>query len=252
MSSTQVILLERIDNLGAMGEIVSVKPGFARNYLLPQKKALRASKANLAFFEAQKKSLEAESAKAQKEAEKVAKKLEGLTATLIRQASESGQLFGSVNARDIAKVASEESQETIQKTMVRLNQNIKTIGLFPVEVVLHPEVRAEITINVARSTEEASIQAKTGRALVADSADQQEEAVVAEAPIEAVEEIFEESAIEEMKAEAEAEEKAKEEAEAKAKEKAEKTAAKKAEQAEEEAPIEASSEAAEAEEEDSE
>jgi len=169
MSSTQIILLERVEKLGVMGDVVNVKPGFARNYLLPQKKALRASKANLAYFEAQKKSLEADSSKKQKEAEKLAKTLEGVKAPLIRQASESGQLFGSVNARDIANAVSETSKEAITKDMVRLNQNIKMIGLIPVEIVLHPEVSVEVIVNIARSPEEAEIQHKTGRALITDA-----------------------------------------------------------------------------------
>ena len=170
--STQVILLERVDNLGDLGEIVNVKPGYARNYLLPQKKALRASKANIAYFEAQKKSLEAENEKKKKEAEKLAKKVDGITVSLIRQASESGQLFGSVNSRDIAKAVADESKEDITRNMVDLNQNVKTIGLIPVEVVLHPEVKVEVTVNIARSLEEAEIQASTGRALVSDAADE--------------------------------------------------------------------------------
>ncbi len=174
MSSTQVILLERVEKLGKIGEIVNVKPGFARNFLLPQKKALRASKANIAYFEAQKKSIEADSAKKQKEAEKVAKKLDGIKAPLIRQASESGQLFGSVNARDIAAVIAEVSKESIDKTMVRLNDNIKTIGLIPVEITLHPEVKVEVIINIARSVEEAGIQSDTGRALIADNTVEEE------------------------------------------------------------------------------
>ncbi|MGH1379103.1 MAG: 50S ribosomal protein L9 [Alphaproteobacteria bacterium] len=175
MSSTQVILLERVEKLGSMGDVVNVKPGFARNYLLPQKKALRASKSNLAYFEAQKKSLEADSAKKQKEAEALAKKIEGVKAPLIRQASESGQLFGSVNANDIASAVSETTKETIAKNMVRLNQNIKMIGLIPVTVVLHPEVSVEVIVNIARSPEEAEIQDRTGRALIADANTYEEE-----------------------------------------------------------------------------
>lgn len=214
MSTSQVILLERVDNLGAMGDVVNVKPGFARNYLLPQKKALRASKENLAYFEAQKKSIEAESAKKQKEAEKVAKSVEGVKAPLIRQASEAGKLFGSVNARDIAAAVSETSGEKIDKTMIRLNDNIKMIGLFPIELTLHPEVKVEVTINVARSKEEAGIQAKTGKALVSD--DSQEAASESQDVTdvtEAGEEIFEESALEEIQAEAEAKAQVEKEAE---------------------------------------
>ncbi|PCI55225.1 MAG: 50S ribosomal protein L9 [Alphaproteobacteria bacterium] len=188
MSSTQVILLERVEKLGVMGDVVNVKPGFARNYLLPQKKALRASKSNLAYFEAQKKSLEADSTKKQKEAETLAKKIEGVKAPLIRQASESGQLFGSVTARDIATAVSEASKETITKNMVRLNQNIKMIGLIPVEVVLHPDVSVDVIVNIARSPEEADIQNRTGRALIADANTYEEEPAE-----EATEEVFEDT-----------------------------------------------------------
>lgn len=168
-SSTQVILLERVEKLGNMGEIVSVKPGFARNYLLPQKKALRASKENVAYFEAQKKVLEAENEKSRKEADKVAKKLEGVSVAIIRQASESGQLFGSVNARDIADALAAETKEAVSRSMVRINDNFKTIGLYNVEITLHPEVKVEVSVNIARSAEEAKIQANTGAALLAEA-----------------------------------------------------------------------------------
>lgn len=182
MSSTQVILLERIEKLGELGDTVSVKPGFARNYLLPQKKALRASKENVAYFEAQKKTIEADNAAKKKEAEKLAKKIDGIKVSVIRQASESGQLFGSVASRDIANAVSEASKETISRNMIDLNQNIKTIGLIPVSIVLHPEVKVEVTLNIARSNEEAQIQAETGRALVADEqqAFEEEQAAAAE------------------------------------------------------------------------
>ncbi len=185
MPATQVILLERVESLGQMGDVVSVKPGFARNYLLPQKKALRASKENIAFFEAQKKHLQADNDKRKKDAEKVAKKIEGLKVPLIRQASEGGQLFGSVNARDIAAALSEISGETITKTMVYLNQNIKMIGFLVIDINLHPEVKAQITINIARTPEEAKIQAETGRVLIASDSDAKEDkrASKKEAPV---------------------------------------------------------------------
>ncbi len=174
-SSTQVILLERVEKLGELGEVVSVKPGYARNYLLPQKKALRASKENIAYFEAQKKIIEADNEKNRKEAENLAKKIAGVKAPVIRQASESGQLFGSVTSRDIAQAVSDHTKESISRNMVQLNQNIKIIGLIPVDISLHPEVKVEVIINVARSLEEAKIQAETGRALIADNSDDQEE-----------------------------------------------------------------------------
>lgn len=183
--TTQVILLERVDNLGSMGDVVSVKPGFARNFLLPQRKALRASKENIAYFEAQKKTLEADNEKRRKEAEKVAKKIEGLKVPLVRQASEAGQLFGSVSSRDIAAELAKESKEDITRNMVLVNHSFKTLGLFPVEITLHPEVKVEITVNIARSLEEAKIQAETGQALVADAQEDikpdAEDAVVEEA-----------------------------------------------------------------------
>jgi large subunit ribosomal protein L9 len=166
--ATQVVLLERVENLGNMGDVVSVRPGFARNYLLPQKKALRASKENIAYFEAQKKVLEAENDKRRAAAEKVAKKLDGIKAPLIRQASEAGQLFGSVTSRDIAEQVSKASGEKVERSMVQMNQNFKSIGLFNVDIALHPEVKVSVVVNIARSAEEAETQAKTGKALIAD------------------------------------------------------------------------------------
>lgn len=188
--ATQVILLERVENLGKMGDVVNVKPGYARNYLLPQKKALRASKENVAYFEAQRKKLEAENDKRKGEAQKLAAKLEGLKAPLVRQASEGGQLYGSVNARDIAAVVAEVSKQDIQRNMIDLNTVIKTIGLFSVNVVLHPEVKVAVTINVARSLDEAKRQEELGHALVS-----QTDAAAEEAPVEIdAEGIFEEGA----------------------------------------------------------
>lgn len=170
--STKVILLEKVENLGNLGDVVSVKPGYARNYLLPQHKALRANKQNVAYFEAQKKHFEADNEKRKKEAEAQAKQFKNLSISLIRQASESGQLYGSVNSRDIAVRVSEEVKHTVERRMVELNQSIKTIGLFPVDVTLHPEVIVQVTVNVARTPEEAEIQEKTGKALVADSSEE--------------------------------------------------------------------------------
>lgn len=166
--STQIILLERVENLGNMGDVVNVKPGYARNFLLPKKKALRANKENIAYFEAQKKHIQAESDKAKAAAEKVAKKVADITVSVIRQASESGQLYGSVNAKDIAVQVAEKSKESIDRSMVELNQNFKQIGLFPVSVRLHPEVKVDVTVNIARTAEEAEIQEKTGKAMISD------------------------------------------------------------------------------------
>lgn len=166
--STQVILLERVENLGSMGDVVSVKPGYARNFLLPQHKALRATKENIAYFEAQKAHLQKLNAERKGDAEKIAKAIEGAKVIIIRQAAEGGQLYGSVTARDIAEAITAECKQTITRGQVALNQNFKTIGLFPMDVVLHPEVKVKITINVARSADEAAIQAKTGKAVIVD------------------------------------------------------------------------------------
>jgi large subunit ribosomal protein L9 len=188
-----------------MGDVVAVKPGYARNYLLPQKKALRASKDNVAFFEAQKKHLVAENDKRKGEAEKLAKKIDGIKVALIRQASEGGQLFGSVAARDIASEASKVSGVTVDRAMVQINQNFKLIGLFPVTIALHPEVKVTITINIARSVEEADTQAKTGKALIAGESDRKAKPDAPEADLEGV---LEEGALEAQKqkrAEADAE-----------------------------------------------
>ena len=142
-----------------MGQLVKVKPGFARNYLLPQKKALRATKENLAYFESQRAQLEANNLHRKSEATEVAGKLEGLSVVVVRQAGESGQLYGSVSARDIAEAVSE-AGFTIEKRQVVLERPIKSLGLHSVRIVLHPEVFAGITANVAQSTEEAEMQAK--------------------------------------------------------------------------------------------
>lgn len=167
MAQTQIILLERVENLGQMGDVVGVKPGYARNFLLPQRKALRASKANMAYFEAQKKQLEANNIAKRGEAEKVAAKAKDLTVNIIRQAAEGGQLYGSVSTRDIAEAVTA-GGFTIDRSQVRINQAFKTIGLFPVDVALHAEVKIVITINIARSEEEAKVQLKTGKAMVSD------------------------------------------------------------------------------------
>ena len=185
----QVILLERVEKLGQMGDEVKVKDGFARNFLLPKKKALRATKANREFFTGQKTQLEARNLEQKKEAEVVGKKLEGKTFSLIRQAGDRGQLYGSVSPRDIANAISE-GGVTVSRTQVPLSHAIKAIGLFPVNVVLHPEVRVKVTINVARSEDEAERQAR-GEDVLADRT--AEEDAAAEAKIKA-EELFEEGA----------------------------------------------------------
>ncbi|MCB1530731.1 MAG: 50S ribosomal protein L9 [Rhodospirillales bacterium] len=226
--ATQVILLERIEKLGAMGDVVNVKPGYARNYLLPQSKALRATKDNIAYFETQKDALEKANAERKKDAEKRAKALDKLTVSIIRQASETGHLYGSVAARDIAEAVNEATKETLTRGMVALNQNLKTIGIFPVDIALHPEVKVEITINIARSEDEAKIQAKTGKAVIADEQAEIEAENAAKAEEEAKARMLEDSALEAEKEKTE-ESAVKEAAEA---EKAQKKAAKKAAKAE--------------------
>ncbi len=153
----EVILLERIETLGKMGEVVKVKAGFARNFLLPKKKALRATKENLAVFEKRRGQLEADNLKRREEAEKVAVKLNGLKITIVRQAAEGGQLYGSVTLRDISDEITR-AGFTVQKSQVLLGQPIKTTGVHEVRISLHPEVKVTVIVTVGRSTEEADAQ----------------------------------------------------------------------------------------------
>ncbi len=169
----QVILLERIEKLGQMGDVVDVKPGYARNYLLPRHKALRASEANIQAFEERRVQLEADNLARREEAEKVSVDFEGLTVVLTRQASESAQLYGSVTKRDIADAVSE-AGFTIARNQVALDRPIKTVGLHEIRVQLHPEVFVTITANVARTAEEAEAQAR-GEIIGAD--DDEDDAV---------------------------------------------------------------------------
>lgn len=161
----EVILLERIENLGQMGDVVNVKPGYARNFLLPRKKALRATEDNRRHFEDQRAQLETHNLENRNEAEKVGAKLDGLVVSLIRQAGEAGQLYGSVNARDIASDVTA-AGFTVSRQQVRLDHPIKALGLYKVKVSLHPEVTVTVTANIARSAEEAEVQAKTGKVVV--------------------------------------------------------------------------------------
>ena len=154
-----VILLERVEKLGAIGDVVTVKNGFARNYLLPRKKALRANEANKKVFEANRAHIEADNAARRGEAEKASKGIDGKTITLIRQASNTGQLYGSVSARDLAEALNEDGAK-VAKSQIVLGKPIKTIGLSEVRVALHPEVSVTIKVNVARSPEEAELQAQ--------------------------------------------------------------------------------------------
>ena len=181
----QVILLERVEKLGQMGDEVRVKDGFARNFLLPKKKALRATKANREYFQAQKAHLEAANAERKKGADAIAGKLNGKSFVLIRQAGDRGQLYGSVSPRDVAD-AVEKAGHKVDRHQVSISQAIKTIGLFTIPVVLHPEVKVNITVNVARSEDEAERQARGEDVLAART--EAQEAVVA------AEELFEEGA----------------------------------------------------------
>jgi large subunit ribosomal protein L9 len=154
----QVVLLERVAKLGQMGEVVAVKAGYARNFLLPQGKALRATEDNLKRFETDRAQLEVRNLEARAEAEKVAKKLDGQVFVVIRSASDGGALYGSVTTRDISDAATE-GGFTLDRRQVVLDHPIKDLGLHPISIVLHPEVSATITVNVARSADEAALQA---------------------------------------------------------------------------------------------
>lgn len=165
----EVILLERIGRLGHMGDKVTVKPGYARNFLLPQKKALRATEANIAYFEAQKAKYEADNAARKAEAEKLAKKVDGLKVVILRQAGETGQLYGSVSARDISDAITAAGHK-VERAMVDMHHPIKTLGIFEELVRLHPEVEVKVKVNVARNADEAKIQDEKGSAVVASTA----------------------------------------------------------------------------------
>ena len=186
----EVILLERVEKLGGIGDVVKVKNGFARNFLLPNKKALRANEANRKVFEANRAKIEAENADKRKDAEKAAKGVEGKTVQLIRQASNVGHLYGSVSVRDIAEALEAEGAK-VSKSQVVLDRPIKGIGVHEVKVALHPEVAVTVKVNVARSPEEADLQAQ-GVDVLAQMFEEQAAPLVAEelaaeapAPVEA-------------------------------------------------------------------
>lgn len=179
----EVILLERIEKLGQMGDIVKVKPGFARNYLLPQAKALRSNKENLALFESRKAQLEAANLKRKEEAEQISAKMEGLNLVIVRQAAETGQLYGSVTGRDI-RDAIREAGYLIERRQVVLDQPLKEIGSYNIRIVLHPDVSRMVSVMVARSAEEAERSAKAAAKAAAKAdaeAVAEPEAAVAEA-----------------------------------------------------------------------
>jgi large subunit ribosomal protein L9 len=183
-----LILLERIENLGNMGDVVKVRPGFARNYLLPQKKALRATQENRDYFESRRIELETVNAAKRGVAETLSRDVDGVSVIIVRQASESGQLYGSVRPKDIADALAEKGA-AVDRSQVRLNDPIKSIGMHRVRVALHPEVIVVITANVARSPEEAELQAQ-GKSLITESreaeraADAETRAAIAEAAAE--------------------------------------------------------------------
>lgn len=170
----QVILLERVAKLGQMGEVVTVKDGYARNFLLPQKKALWASDANVKAFESQKAQLEAQNLETRKEAEALGEKLDGENFVVIRSASDAGALYGSVTTRDAADAATE-AGFTIDRKQISMSRPIKELGLHTLSVSLHPEVEVEIVLNVARSTEEAELQA-AGKSIQELAAEEEAEA----------------------------------------------------------------------------
>lgn len=184
----EVILLERVEKLGQMGDVVTVKDGFARNFLLPQKKALRATESNKAAYEADKARLEAENLERRNDAEAVAAKMADVKVIMIRAAGESGQLYGSVSSRDIAEAVTE-AGVSINRNQVILDRAIKTLGLHDVVVRLHPEVSVNVVVNIARSTDEAETQFETGAAVVANEEEDFADEDVAE-------DLFEEEAVE--------------------------------------------------------
>ena len=181
----EVILLERIEKLGQMGDVVNVRPGFARNYLLPQKKALRATTENRNYFETQRAQLETTNLELKKEADAVSQKLDGLSVTIVRQASDNDQLYGSVTVRNIAQAITE-AGFTIDSKQIQMARPIKTVGMHEIIVKLHPEVSVNITANVARSEEEAISQVeeesnemteKLGSSLEEKTTSQEEETI---------------------------------------------------------------------------
>jgi large subunit ribosomal protein L9 len=203
-----VILLERVPKLGQMGDVVKVKPGFARNFLLPQKKALRATKDNIAYFESQRVTLEAQNLERRKDAEAVAAKMGNLKVVLIRQASESLQLYGSVTSRDIADGANAAGVK-IERGQIELDKPIKTLGSHTIRVHLHPEVTVDIAAVVARSPDEADFLAKGGTRIAETERAAQEAAEAARRAAEQAAALFEAKSVEgaaEEAAPAEAEE----------------------------------------------
>ena len=175
----QIILLERIEKLGGIGDVVTVKDGYARNYLLPNKKALRSNAANLKVFEANRAKIEADNAARRSDAEKQAETVNGVQVVLIRQASNAGQLYGSVSVRDIVEALHEAGHSSVSKAMVILERPIKTLGVFDVRVNLHPEVAVTVSANVARSPDEAELQKQGINVIDQQFAEEEAEAAAA-------------------------------------------------------------------------
>jgi len=178
----EVILLERVGKLGQMGEVVRVKDGFARNFLLPQGKALRATKDNRAKYEGMKQQLETRNLELKSEADKISGKLNGKTFIVLRQASESGQLFGSVSARDIASILVD-GGFTVSRNQIALHAPIKMIGMHTVPIALHPEVEVTVTLNVARNADEAERQARGENVITSQFEEDQAQAAASAADL---------------------------------------------------------------------
>ena len=177
----EIVLLERVEKLGQIGDVVNVKPGYARNYLLPRGKALRANKQNMAKFEAERSAIEERNADSKKQAEMLSESIGDLSVNLVRAASEMGQLYGSVTARDIAEAVSQAGHE-VDKRQVTMESAIKNLGLFTLKLTLHAEVTKQIVVNVARSLEEAKTQLESGKAVISNLDEDDEDERVEAAP----------------------------------------------------------------------
>ena len=177
----EIVLLERVEKLGQIGDVVNVKPGYARNFLLPRGKALRANKQNMAKFEAERSAIEERNADAKKQAEMLSESIGNLSVNLVRAASEMGQLYGSVTARDIAEAISQAGYE-VDKRQVTMESAIKNLGLFTLKLTLHAEVTKQIVVNVARSLEEAKTQLESGKAVISNLDEDDEDEIIQAAP----------------------------------------------------------------------
>ena len=177
----EIVLLERVEKLGQIGDVVNVKPGYAKNFLLPRGKALRANKQNMAKFEAERSAIEERNADAKKQAEMLSESIGNLSVNLVRAASEMGQLYGSVTARDIAEAISQAGYE-VDKRQVTMESAIKNLGLFTLKLTLHAEVTKQIVVNVARSLEEAKTQLESGKAVISNLDEDDEDEIIQAAP----------------------------------------------------------------------